>query len=51
MQSTIARQKLAAYPPDWVIEISRDACGTFDFDRAAQMIELGRAKVRDCSST
>ena len=28
MQSTIARQKLAAYPPDVVIDISRNACGT-----------------------
>ena len=28
MQSTIARQKLAAYPPDMVIEIPRNACGT-----------------------
>lgn len=42
MQSTIARQKLAAYPPDLVIEIPRDACGTFDVHRAAEMIELGR---------
>ncbi len=42
MQSTIARQKLAAYPPDLVIEIPRDACRTLEFDRAAEMIELGR---------
>ena len=48
MQSTIARQKLAAYPPDVIIEISRNACGTFDFDRAGQMIELGRARTREC---
>jgi len=48
MQSTIARQKLAAYPPDVVVEIPRNACGTFEFDRAAEMIELGRRKTRDC---
>lgn len=42
MQSTIARQKLAAYPPDLVIEIPRDACGTLEFHRAAEMIDLGR---------
>ena len=42
MQSTIARQKLAAYPPDLVIEIPRDAARTFDVDRAEEMIELGR---------
>jgi predicted acylesterase/phospholipase RssA len=47
MQSTIARHKLAAYPPDIAIEISRNACGTFDFDRAAQIIDLGRRKADD----
>lgn len=51
MQGTIARQKLAAYPPDIVIEISRNACGTFDFDHAAQIIELGRTKARECLSS
>lgn len=47
MQSTIARQKLAAYPPDIVIEVARNACGTLEFDRASQMIELGRSKARE----
>jgi len=42
MQNTIARQKLAAYPPDLIIEIPRDAARTFDIDRAAEMIEIGR---------
>jgi len=41
MQSTIARHKLAAYPADIVIEIARNACGTLEFDRAKEMIELG----------
>ena len=45
MQSTIARQKLAAYPPDMIIEIARNACGTMEFDRAAEMIELGKTKA------
>ena len=48
MQSTIARQKLAAYPPDVTIEIPRNACGTLEFDRAAEMIDLGRHKARNC---
>ena len=47
MQSTIARQKLAAYPPDVDVEIARNACGTLEFDRADEMIELGRVKARD----
>jgi len=41
MQGTIARQKLAAYPPDTILEIPRNCCGTLEFDRAAEMIELG----------
>jgi NTE family protein len=41
MQGTIARQKLATYPPDHTIEIARNACGTLEFDRADEMIALG----------
>jgi NTE family protein len=46
MQSTIARQKLAAYPPDFLIEIARNQCGTMKFDRADELIELGYQKTR-----
>lgn len=41
MQSTIARQKLAAYPADITLEIPRNACGTLEFDRSQEMIERG----------
>jgi len=41
MQATIARQKLAAYPPDVLIEIPRNACTIIEFDRAAELIDLG----------
>ncbi len=41
MQGAIARQKLAAYPPDHTIMIARNACGTLEFDRADEMIALG----------
>jgi len=47
MQSTIARQKLAAYPPDQSIEIARNACGTLEFDRADEMIALGYQKAQE----
>jgi NTE family protein len=50
MQSTIARQKLAAYPPDIAVEIPRNACGTFEFDRASELITLGREKARQAIS-
>lgn len=46
MQSTIARQKLAAYPPDLEIIIARNACGTLEFDRAEEMITLGYKKAQ-----
>ena len=46
MQCAIARQKLAVYPPDILIEISRNACGTLDFYRAAEMIALGYKKAQ-----
>jgi NTE family protein len=47
MQSTIARQKLAAYPPDVLIEIARNRCGTMEFDRADELIELGYQMTRE----
>ncbi|MDC1286814.1 patatin-like phospholipase family protein [Gammaproteobacteria bacterium] len=47
MQSTIARQKLAAYPPDYTIEIARNACGTLEFDRADEMIALGYSMAQE----
>lgn len=47
MQGAIARTKLAAYPPDIHIEIARNACGTMEFDRADEIIELGRRKARE----
>jgi len=47
MQSTIARQKLAAYPADLCIEIARNACGTLEFDRADDMISLGYQKAQE----
>lgn len=50
MQSTIARQKLAAYPPDLEIEIARNVCGTLEFDRAEEMIALGYKKAREALS-
>jgi len=51
MQSAIARQKLAAYPPDIVIEIARNSCRTLEFYRAAEMIALGYEKAKTCGLT
>ena len=51
MQSTIARQKLAAYPPDVLIELPRNVCGTLEFDRAAEMIALGYNRAEQVLGT
>ncbi len=41
MQSTIARMKLATYPPDIEIDIPRNLCSTFEFNRVKELIEYG----------
>ncbi|MEN8303439.1 MAG: patatin-like phospholipase family protein [Campylobacterota bacterium] len=41
MQSTIARMKLSAYPPDIEIIIPRNLCGIFEFSRAEEIIAYG----------
>lgn len=41
MQGTIARQKIAAYPPDHVLEIPRNLCRMIEFDRADELIAYG----------
>ncbi|MFK5927075.1 MAG: patatin-like phospholipase family protein [Desulfuromusa sp.] len=45
MQSTIASFKLASYSPDIVIEIPKDACNIYEFERAAELIEIGRREA------
>lgn len=45
MQSTIASFKLAAYSPDIVIEIPKDVCTIYEFERAKEMIEVGRTEA------
>ena len=48
MQSTIARHKLASYPPDFLIEIPSNAAAVMDFDKADELIELGHEYGRRC---
>ncbi|MBN2816724.1 MAG: patatin-like phospholipase family protein [Campylobacterales bacterium] len=47
MQSTIARVKLAAYPPDIEVKVPRDLCGTLDFDKLEELIEYGYALCKE----
>lgn len=42
MLSQISKLTLEMSPPDLVIEVSRHACGAFDFYKATELIELGK---------
>lgn len=47
MTDHMARLMLKDHHPDLLIEVSHDACGTFDFYKAGEMVEMGRvAAVR-----
>lgn len=46
LRNVVANYRLAGYPPDVLITIPRDACGTMDFHRAGELIELGRERTR-----
>jgi len=46
LRSVVAKYRLAGYPPDVLVTVPRDACGSLDFHRAAELIELGRERTR-----
>ncbi len=45
MQANLAHLRLAAYRPDLLIEIPRNACAIYEFYRAEEMIALGRERA------
>ena len=45
MQAQIARVQLALDPPELVIRIPRDACQFYEFWRARELIDIGRAEA------
>ena len=47
MLSQISKLTLELNPPDLLIEISRQSCGTFDFYKATEIIELGRKVTKE----
>jgi len=47
MRNTLARFKLSANPPDIIIEIPRNLCSWFEFDRAEELIEFGYARANE----
>ena len=42
MQESLARYKMAGYAPDLLIPVSRRQCRFYEFNRAEEMIQLGR---------
>lgn len=50
MQNAISSVKLATYAPDVLIQIPRSACKAYEFDRAAELIELGYTRAGEAIS-
>ena len=48
MQGAIQQTRIAANPPDVLIEIPTNSCGVLDFHCADQMIEMGRELADNC---
>lgn len=46
MTNKIAEENLKKFPPDIMIETSEYACGTFEFYKAKEMVEIGRYAAR-----
>ena len=47
MQNAVLDCKMAGYSPDIIIGIPNDACGFYEFNRAYEMIELGRIIAKE----
>ena len=50
LQNSIARLKLAAYSPDVVIDVPKNICSIYEFDRASELISIGYERARDTMS-
>jgi NTE family protein len=46
MQASIARCKLAAYPPDLLVEVPINTCQVHEFHRAREVIQAGEFWTR-----
>lgn len=47
MQASLTQYKIAGYPPDVVIDVPKRLCRFFEFQRAPELIELGRMVASD----
>ncbi len=44
-QNRLTQTMIDLYKPDFVINVSRNTCGVFDFYKASQMLEIGNKKA------
>ena len=47
IQAVITRYRMGGSPPDLLITIPKNTCGTLDFHRAEGTIAVGRAKTEE----
>ncbi|AKF25610.1 patatin [Sulfurovum lithotrophicum] len=47
MQNAIMESKMAGYAPDMIIGVPNNACGFYEFNKAYELIELGRLIARE----
>lgn len=45
MQSALVQYKIAGYPPDLLVNISKNACRSYDYHKAPELIALGRERM------
>lgn len=50
MQNAVLECKMAGYSPDIIIKIPNNACGFYEFNKAYEMIELGKVVMRESNS-
>ncbi|MBD3801023.1 MAG: patatin-like phospholipase family protein [Campylobacterales bacterium] len=47
MQRSLTQYRIGGYPPDIMITLPKNICSTFDFHKAAMLIEAGRRAVEE----
>ena len=45
MQSALVQYKLAGYPPDLLVNVPKNACRTYDYHKAPELIQIGRERM------
>ncbi len=45
MQSALIQYKIAGYPPDLLVNIPKNACRSYDYHKAPELIALGRERM------